>query len=180
MGGTEMTTNNPQAPWTDEQWARANQVIQEEASRARVAATFLPLIGPLPGSTDFVRQEVIRYQPVPPPPPQQIGIDDRNIRQLATATGEGARAWRPNGTPGYDQRHEAREGEGRAVLVGGEPGVGKSRLTQALCEQIADESPPFCATCAFTATRRKAGWQCRLGWPPACGETRVGTSTCRS
>ena len=43
-----MTANNPQLPWTDEQWARVNQVIQEEASRARVAATFLPLVGPLP------------------------------------------------------------------------------------------------------------------------------------
>ena len=33
--GADMTTNNPQVPWTDEQWARVNQVIQEEASRAR-------------------------------------------------------------------------------------------------------------------------------------------------
>ena len=56
-----MTTDNPQVPWTDEQWARVNQVIQEEASRARVAATFLPLIGPLPGDTDFVRRELIHY-----------------------------------------------------------------------------------------------------------------------
>ena len=55
-----MTTDNPQVPWTDEQWARVNQVIQEEASRARVAATFLPLIGPLPGDTDFVRSNVIQ------------------------------------------------------------------------------------------------------------------------
>ena len=60
-----MTTDNPQVPWTDEQWARVNQVIQEEASRARVAATFLPLIGPLPGDTDFVRSNVITY--VEPP-----------------------------------------------------------------------------------------------------------------
>ena len=48
-----MTTDNPQVPWTDEQWARANQVIHEEASRARVAATFLPLVGPLPGAADL-------------------------------------------------------------------------------------------------------------------------------
>ncbi len=49
--------NNPQVPWTDEQWARVNQVVQEEARRARVAATFLPLYGPLPPDTDFVRKE---------------------------------------------------------------------------------------------------------------------------
>ncbi len=51
---------DPQVPWTGEQWARVNQVVQEEASRARVAATFVPLIGPLPGSTDFVRRERIQ------------------------------------------------------------------------------------------------------------------------
>ena len=65
VGDAKMTTDNPQVPWTDEQWARVNQVIQEEASRARVAATFLPLIGPLPGDTDFVRSNVITY--VEPP-----------------------------------------------------------------------------------------------------------------
>jgi uncharacterized linocin/CFP29 family protein len=77
---------NPQVPWTDEQWARVNQVIQEEASRARVAAAFLPLIGPLPGDTDFVRREIISYPAVPAlqPPPNQMFIDDRNIWQLAT------------------------------------------------------------------------------------------------
>ena len=47
--------NDPQVPWTDEQWARVNQVIQEEAKRARVAATFLPLYGPLDADADFVR-----------------------------------------------------------------------------------------------------------------------------
>ena len=63
-----MTTDNPQVPWTDEQWARVNKVVQEEASRARIAATFLPLLGPLPGDTDFVRQEVIQYTPESSPP----------------------------------------------------------------------------------------------------------------
>jgi len=74
-----------QVLWTDEQWARVNQVIQEEASRARVAATFLPLIGPLPANTDFVRSEAIAYPPqVSPPPPQQLAIQDRDTIQLAT------------------------------------------------------------------------------------------------
>ena len=53
--------NDPQVPWTDEQWARVNQVIQEEARRARVAATFLPLYGPLPADADFVRKQDILY-----------------------------------------------------------------------------------------------------------------------
>jgi uncharacterized linocin/CFP29 family protein len=77
-----------QVSWTDEQWARVNQVIQEEASRARVAATFLPLVGPLPADTDFVRSEGITYPPRVPPPPlpplQQLAIRDRDTIQLAT------------------------------------------------------------------------------------------------
>jgi uncharacterized linocin/CFP29 family protein len=78
-------TNDPQVPWTDEQWARVNQVVQEEASRARVAATFLPLIGPLPADQDFVRSEAIAYPTnVSPPPPQALTIQDRAIIQLAT------------------------------------------------------------------------------------------------
>jgi uncharacterized linocin/CFP29 family protein len=80
-----MTTDNPQVPWTDEQWGRVNQVIQEEASRARVAATFLPLIGPLPADTDFVRREQISYRlETAQPLSERITINDRAVLQLAT------------------------------------------------------------------------------------------------
>jgi uncharacterized linocin/CFP29 family protein len=76
-----MTTDNPQVPWTDEQWARVNKVVQEEASRARTAATFLPLLGPLPGDTDFVREQLIQFAL---PPNIILGIQDRPVIQLAT------------------------------------------------------------------------------------------------
>src|SRR5262245_48192378 len=80
-----MTATNPQVPWTDEQWTRINRVIQEEATRARVAASFLPLYGSLSPETDFVRRELIGYQPWPQPPPvNRVAIDDRNVSQLAT------------------------------------------------------------------------------------------------
>ena len=80
-GASEMITDNPQVPWTDEQWARVNKVVQEQASRARMAATFLPLLGPLPGDTDFVRQELIQYAAAPN---IVLGIQDRPVIQLAT------------------------------------------------------------------------------------------------
>ena len=91
-----MTTDNPQVPWTDEQWARVNKVVQEEASRVRIAATFLPLLGPLPGDTDFVRQELYPVRLIAGcfgagisaadtiPPPIILGIQDRPVIQLAT------------------------------------------------------------------------------------------------
>jgi hypothetical protein len=64
-----MQCNDPQVPWTDEQWARVNAAIQEEAGRARVAATFLSLVGPLPPDADFVRWETVNPIPGPPPGP---------------------------------------------------------------------------------------------------------------
>ncbi len=77
--------NDPQVPWTDEQWGRVNQVIQEEAKRARVAATFLPLYGPLPADSDYVRRQDIRYPFIAGAAgPQQLAIDDRDTARLAT------------------------------------------------------------------------------------------------
>jgi len=82
-GGAEMTQNSPQVPWTDEQWARVNQVIQEEAKRARVAATFLPLFGPLPPSADFVRVDTITY-PKLPDGRERLSIEDTTTIKLPT------------------------------------------------------------------------------------------------
>ena len=77
--------NDPQVPWTDEQWARVTQVIQEEAKRARVAATFLPLYGPLSADSDYVRRQDIRYPFIPvAAPPQRLAINDRDTARLAT------------------------------------------------------------------------------------------------
>jgi uncharacterized linocin/CFP29 family protein len=78
-----MAQDNSQVSWTDEQWARVNQVIQEEASRARVAASFLPLYGPLPPSTDFVRDEAISY-PALTAGQHRIAIADTDTIKLPT------------------------------------------------------------------------------------------------
>ena len=78
-----MTYDNAQITWTDEQWARVRQVIQQEASRARVAATFLPLYGPLPADTDFVPADVIAYEPEGGRP-QRMTIADTTTVQIPT------------------------------------------------------------------------------------------------
>ena len=57
-----MASNDPQVPWSEEQWARVSQTVQKEAARARVAASFLPLVGPLPPDTDFVRGGALTYR----------------------------------------------------------------------------------------------------------------------
>jgi uncharacterized linocin/CFP29 family protein len=76
-----MADNNQQVPWTDEQWARVRKVIQEEAARARVAANFLPLVGPLPASTDYVANDTISYGSGEG---ARLQIQDRTTIQLPT------------------------------------------------------------------------------------------------
>ena len=82
-------SSDPTLPWTEEQWARVTQTVQKEAARSRVAATFLPLVGPLPPDTDFVKKEKLEYKPpsadpTPPPESQRMVVDDRDVIQLAT------------------------------------------------------------------------------------------------
>jgi uncharacterized linocin/CFP29 family protein len=42
-----MTGDASGLPWTDEQWGTVQRTVQEAAAKARVAASFLPLVGPL-------------------------------------------------------------------------------------------------------------------------------------
>lgn len=78
-----MSDNTTQVPWSDEQWARVRQVIQDEAHRARVAGSFLPLLGPLPPDTDFVRADLMNYGE-PGQPNQRMSIDDTHTIVLPT------------------------------------------------------------------------------------------------
>ncbi len=78
-----MTQNAPQVPWTDEQWERVRRAVRDEAARARVAANFLPLFGPLAPSADFVTADTLSYgrhdrQPA------RLHIDDTTTLRLPT------------------------------------------------------------------------------------------------
>jgi uncharacterized linocin/CFP29 family protein len=78
-----MTQENPQLPWTDGQWDRVQQVVSEEARKARVAASFLPIVGPLPPDTDYVSRGTLDYEPVGVSP-QRIVIKDTDTKPLCT------------------------------------------------------------------------------------------------
>jgi uncharacterized linocin/CFP29 family protein len=43
--------------WSDAQWERVNSAVTEAFGKASVAGAFLPCYGPLPGSTEYVRNE---------------------------------------------------------------------------------------------------------------------------
>ena len=43
-----------QLVWGEAEWSRIRQIVHDEALRTRVAASFLPLYGPLPGASESV------------------------------------------------------------------------------------------------------------------------------
>ena len=47
---------------SDDQWNRIRQIVHDEALRARVAASFLPLYGPLPGDATTVPEDSLSYR----------------------------------------------------------------------------------------------------------------------
>lgn len=50
-------------PWTDDQWASIDSAVQDAARQTRVAASFLPLTGPLPPGQSFVAASAMQTQP---------------------------------------------------------------------------------------------------------------------
>jgi uncharacterized linocin/CFP29 family protein len=52
-----MQERNDQVGWTDAQWNRIRQIVNEEAIKARVAASFLPIYGSVPPGTQVVPSE---------------------------------------------------------------------------------------------------------------------------
>jgi uncharacterized linocin/CFP29 family protein len=60
-----MDGNASELKWTDAQWETVKKTVAEEASRARVCASFLPLFGPLEPSITGVPSLVLSYQPDP-------------------------------------------------------------------------------------------------------------------
>jgi uncharacterized linocin/CFP29 family protein len=69
---------------TDDQWKSIRQIVHDEALRARVAASFLPLYGPLPGDATTVPADSLTYTGAAPN--QRIDIDDFTAIRLATVS----------------------------------------------------------------------------------------------
>ncbi len=76
-------------PWTDDQWALIERTVQENASKARVASSFLPLVGPLPGGQATVPALTMLPQAAPPrgwyaAAPMRRNIDEGAVKRLTT------------------------------------------------------------------------------------------------
>jgi uncharacterized linocin/CFP29 family protein len=55
-----MDDPNAQVGWTEAQWNRVREEILQAWQRVRVAASFLPIYGPLPPSTEVIPSEVLK------------------------------------------------------------------------------------------------------------------------
>jgi hypothetical protein len=52
-----------QISWGDAEWSRIRAVVHDEALRSRVAASFLPLYGPLPQGLESVPSNAMNVVP---------------------------------------------------------------------------------------------------------------------
>ncbi len=65
--------------WTEEQWHRVQQVVHDQALKTRVAARFLPLVGPLPPGTATVPAERVR-EPEPEIHEHQMKAGSKSLK----------------------------------------------------------------------------------------------------
>ena len=79
--------DSPQLPWTDEQWATMQRTVQDSARKARVAASFLPLVGPLPAGQASVPALPMTQHPLAGhygEAPERLEVDDGQTLRLTT------------------------------------------------------------------------------------------------
>jgi uncharacterized linocin/CFP29 family protein len=68
--------------FTDDQWSKIRQIVHDEALRARLAASFLPLYGPLPPATTTVPADSLSYPASGTG--QRLMVDDDTMIRLAS------------------------------------------------------------------------------------------------
>jgi uncharacterized linocin/CFP29 family protein len=87
-----MSSNDTQLAWTDDQWNTVQATVQEAARNARVASSFLQLVGPYPPSTTTVPamrmgDEQI-WQPARGEGLKRLAVDENDVLRLTTISSE--------------------------------------------------------------------------------------------
>lgn len=105
-----MSNDNMPIEWTEDQWRRVHQVVHDEAHRTRVAASFLPLFGPLPADAETVPTQAVAQPPIDD---RQRGeaecrltVDDRKTMGLTTTS-----------TNVYLKRHQVAQEDLSSALI---------------------------------------------------------------
>jgi uncharacterized linocin/CFP29 family protein len=71
-------------PWTEAQWTRVQETVRDEAKKARVAASFMPVQGPLPEDAQTAPLQRLAPFTIPPQPGELLQINDSATRPLTT------------------------------------------------------------------------------------------------
>jgi Encapsulating protein for peroxidase len=80
-----MSDIEPRLPWSEEQWAAAQQAVQTAARQARVASSFLPLHGNVPPGQSVVPALRMSYEDYPKGSDlKRLEIDDGDVLRLTT------------------------------------------------------------------------------------------------
>jgi uncharacterized linocin/CFP29 family protein len=77
-------SNGTPFQWTDQQWSSVQQVIYEEARKARVAARFLPLYGPLSADAETVPTELLEPEESPGEERHRLHVNDSSVLRITT------------------------------------------------------------------------------------------------
>jgi uncharacterized linocin/CFP29 family protein len=76
-----------QLAWGDAEWSRIRQIVHDEALRTRVAASFLPLYGPLPGASETVPvNELMVRNSDATGEPATLAVNDYTTRQFVSVS----------------------------------------------------------------------------------------------
>ena len=77
-------SNGTPFQWTDQQWSSVQQVIYEEARKARVAARFLPLYGPLAADAETVPTELLEPEESRGEERHRLHVNDSSVLRITT------------------------------------------------------------------------------------------------
>ena len=73
--------------WTDDQWRKVNDAVNDAFGKASVASAFLPLYGPLSPGAEMVRNERLTFDDSVSPPVVALDSSDPSVnQQLVTLT----------------------------------------------------------------------------------------------
>ncbi|HUJ66105.1 MAG TPA: family 1 encapsulin nanocompartment shell protein [Acidimicrobiales bacterium] len=81
-----MSDIEPRLPWSEEQWAAAQQTVQAAARKARVASSFLPLHGNVPPGQSVVPALRMKAEAYPEggTEHERLDIEDSDVLKLTT------------------------------------------------------------------------------------------------
>jgi uncharacterized linocin/CFP29 family protein len=79
-----MSDSGKPIEWTPQQWQTVQQTVYEEARKARVAARFLPLYGPIPADAETVPAETLNEGPPEEQTEPRLHVDDTSTLRITT------------------------------------------------------------------------------------------------